>query len=93
MQVYIVTGGCVDDYHIIAVYRSLKKAEKRVEKENKECNGLHAHIEMYAFSDIEDARKIKDWLNEIGFKGVEIFKVPYIPDEITWGYVEDNKVE
>ena len=38
MQVYIVTGGCVDDYHIIAVYRSLKKAEKRVEKENKECN-------------------------------------------------------
>ncbi len=46
-----------------------------------------------AFSDIEDARKIKDWLNEIGFKGVEIFKVPYIPDEITWGYVEDNKVE
>lgn len=47
MQVYIVTGGCVDDYHIIAVYRSLKKAEKRVEKENKECNGFHAHIEMY----------------------------------------------
>ena len=35
MQVYIVTGGCV------------KKAEKRVEKENKECNGLHAHIEVY----------------------------------------------
>ena len=46
-----------------------------------------------AFSDIEDARKIKNWLNETGFKGVEIFKVPYIPDEITWGYVEDNKIE
>lgn len=27
MQVYIVCGGCVDDHHIIAVYRSAKKAE------------------------------------------------------------------
>lgn len=24
-----------------------------------------------AFSDIEDARKIKNWLNETGFKGVK----------------------
>lgn len=47
MQVYIVCGGCVDDHHIIAVYRSAKKAEKRVEQENKECKGLHAYIEVY----------------------------------------------
>lgn len=33
MQVYIVCGGCVDDHHIIAVYRSAKKAEKRVKQE------------------------------------------------------------
>ena len=31
MQVYIVCGGCVDDHHIIAVYRSAKKAEKTCE--------------------------------------------------------------
>lgn len=35
MQVYIVCGGCVDDHHIIAVYRSAKKAEKRVKQENE----------------------------------------------------------
>ncbi|WP_251316703.1 DUF7336 domain-containing protein [Flintibacter muris] len=50
MQIYIVCGGCVDDYHIIAVYRSLKKAEKRVELENKECKGLNAYIEIYEIS-------------------------------------------
>lgn len=47
MEVYIVCSGCVYDYHIIAVYRSAKKAEKRVEQENKKCNGLNAHIEVY----------------------------------------------
>lgn len=47
MQVYIVCGGCVDDHHIIAVYRSVKKAEKCVEQENKKCKGLHAYIEIY----------------------------------------------
>ncbi|WP_420908844.1 DUF7336 domain-containing protein [Flintibacter muris] len=47
MQVYIVCGGCVDDYHIIAVYRLAKKAEKRVEQENEKCKGLCAHIEVY----------------------------------------------
>ena len=47
MQVYIVVGGCIDDFHIIAVYSSLKKAEKRVAKENKECNGLDAYVEAY----------------------------------------------
>lgn len=50
MQVYIVCGGCVDDHYIIAVYRSLKKAEKRVEQENKKCNGLRAYIEEYEIS-------------------------------------------
>lgn len=25
MKVYIVCGGCVDDYHIIAIYKSLKR--------------------------------------------------------------------
>lgn len=50
MKVYIVCGGCVDDYHIIAVYKSLKKAEKRKNQENKNCNGLNAHIEEYEIS-------------------------------------------
>ena len=47
MQVYIVCGGCVDDHQIIAVYRSAKKAEKRVKQENEKCKGLHAYIEVY----------------------------------------------
>lgn len=50
MQVYIVCGGCVDDHHIIAVYTSVKKAEKRVAEENKKCNALHAYIEVYEIS-------------------------------------------
>lgn len=50
MQVYIVCGGCVDDHHIIAVYRSLKKAEKRAEQENKDCKGLKAYVEAYEIS-------------------------------------------
>lgn len=45
------------------------------------------------FSDIDNARKAQKKLKETGFKGVEIFKVPDVPDEITWGYVEANKVE
>ena len=32
---------------IIAVYRSAKKAEKRVKQENEKCKGLHAYIEVY----------------------------------------------
>lgn len=24
MEVYVVCGGCIDDYHIIAIYRSSK---------------------------------------------------------------------
>lgn len=50
MEVYIVCGGCVDDHHIIAVYKSSKKAEKRVEQENEKCNGLNAYIEVYEIS-------------------------------------------
>ena len=47
MEVYVVCGGCVDDYHIIAIYKSVKKAEKRVKEENEKCNGLHAYIEVW----------------------------------------------
>ena len=46
MQVYIVTGGCVDDYHIIAVYRSLKKAEKRVEKVWSMFRSAHSYYAL-----------------------------------------------
>ncbi len=28
MQVYIVCGGCVDDHHIIAVYKIIKESGK-----------------------------------------------------------------
>lgn len=50
MEVYVVCGGCVDDYHIIAIYRSAKKAEKRVKEENEKCKGLHAYIEVWPVS-------------------------------------------
>lgn len=46
-----------------------------------------------SFLDIDNARKVQKELKKAGFKGVDIFKVPDVPDEITWGYVEDNKVE
>lgn len=51
------------------------------------------YIYSEIFLDIDDARKVQKELKEAGFKGVEIFKVPCVPDEITWSYVEDNKVE
>lgn len=47
MEVYIVCGGSIDDFHIIAVYTSQKKAQKRVEEENRKCKGLNAYIEVY----------------------------------------------
>lgn len=47
MEVYVVCGGYVDDYHIIAIYRSVKKAEKRVKEENEKYKELHAYIEVY----------------------------------------------
>lgn len=50
MKVYIVCGGCIDDYHIIAVYRSEKKAKERVKLENEKCNGLCACIEEHEIS-------------------------------------------
>lgn len=50
MEVYVVVGGCAGDEHIIAIYKSEKKAEKRVEKENKECDGLRAYIQVWPIS-------------------------------------------
>lgn len=50
MQVYLVMGGCWGDEHVIAVYKSLKKAEKRVKQENKNCKGLEAYVEAYEIS-------------------------------------------
>lgn len=47
MKVYVVFGGCWGDEHIIAVYRNEKKAEKRAEKENKECRGLGAYVQEW----------------------------------------------
>lgn len=49
-KVYVVTGGCQDDYHIIAVYKSKAKAEKRASLENKNCNGLDAQVEEWEIS-------------------------------------------
>lgn len=46
-----------------------------------------------SFSNIDSARIVKKELKELGFKGVEIFKYPHIPDKLTWSYVEENKVE
>lgn len=50
-QVYVVIGGCCDDYHIIAIYKSKAEAEKRAEQENKECNGLDAQVEEWKVSE------------------------------------------
>lgn len=45
MKVYVVCGGCIDDFHIIAIYRSAQKAEKRSREENEKCKDLHAYNE------------------------------------------------
>ena len=65
-----------------------------LDKDGSSFHGL-PYLSDEVFSDIEDAQKLKNKLKEWGFKGVEIFKIPYVPvpDEITWGYVENNKVE
>lgn len=63
-----------------------------LDRDGSSFHGL-PYLSDEVFSNTEDAQKLKKELNELGFKGVEIFKVPYIPSEITWGYVENNKVE
>lgn len=51
MKVYVVAGGCYGDYHIIAIYKSKAKAEKRAKQENKKCNGLDAQVEEWKVSE------------------------------------------
>ncbi len=45
MEVYVVVGGCVGDYHIIAIYQNKRDAEARANQENQDCNGLGAYVE------------------------------------------------
>ena len=47
MIVYVVQGGCFGDEHLIAIYHSRKKAEKRAEEENERTKGLEAYVEKW----------------------------------------------
>ena len=42
MKVYIVSGGCTGDEHIIAVCKTPELADHRVTTENQKCPGLNA---------------------------------------------------
>lgn len=48
---YLVCGGCVDDFHVIAAYRSEPMAMDRADQENKRCEVLGAYVEKFAFED------------------------------------------
>jgi len=50
MKIYVVTGGCFDDYHIIAIYKSKAKAEKRAMYENEKYSYLNATVEEWEIS-------------------------------------------
>ena len=50
MKVYVVLGGCVTDEHIIAIYTSEKKAQKRATEENKREKALEAYVETWDVS-------------------------------------------
>ncbi len=47
MKVYVVCGGCAGDQHIIAIYKSKRLADARVERENRKCHGLNAYFEAW----------------------------------------------
>lgn len=47
MKVFVVMGGCWGDEHIIAIYTSERKAQKRAEQENTACKGLGAYVEPW----------------------------------------------
>lgn len=45
--VYVVCGGCIDDFHIIAIYKSLSDAQERAKAENEKEKYLSAYVEQY----------------------------------------------
>lgn len=47
MKVYVVTGGCRGDEHIIAVCKTPDLAEQRCTTENRKCHGLGATYEEW----------------------------------------------
>lgn len=47
MKVYVVTGGCRGDEHIIAVCKTAKLANQRCTTENRKCHGLNATFEEW----------------------------------------------
>ena len=47
MKVYIVSGGCTGDEHIIAVCKTPELANDRVMKETQSCPGLGATYEEW----------------------------------------------
>ena len=47
MKVYVVSGGCTGDQHIIAICKTPRLADDRVEKENKKLPGLDAYFEEW----------------------------------------------
>lgn len=61
---------------------------------DKDCSSFHGlpYIVEDTYESIDDAKKMKKELETFRYKCVTIFRVPCVPDEITWGYVEENKV-
>lgn len=49
-RVFVVMGGCYGDEHIIAIYRSERKANKRKKLEYKACKGLDPWVEEWEIS-------------------------------------------
>lgn len=47
MKVYIVSGGCAGDEHIISVCKTPELADYRVTAENRKCPGLNATYEEW----------------------------------------------
>lgn len=46
-RVFVVMGGCVGDEHIIAIYTSARKAERRKIREDQACKGLEPWVEEW----------------------------------------------
>ena len=68
MKIYIVTAGCYSDYHIEAVFTSLRKAELYVAAH---CNTDNIDIDEYETAD----EKITDKHEVIGY----LFRANWIP--------------
>lgn len=50
MDVFVVMGGCTGDEHIIAIYHTEKKANRRKLLEQAETKGLNPWVERWTIS-------------------------------------------